>query len=128
MSRSSVGSQQIPASVLGMAASRRSVLRGSLLGGALLGSSTFLAACGGDSGGGSASDAVKFGLNEASGAGPAYERQMAMVKAYMAESGAKVDVNAVDHNTFQENINTYLQGNPDDVFSWFAGFLMNQFA
>ena len=38
------------------------------------------------------------------------------------------DVNAVDHNTFQENINTYLQGNPDDVFTWFAGFRMNQFA
>ncbi|MEO5665381.1 MAG: ABC transporter substrate-binding protein [Nocardioides sp.] len=128
MNRPTAGSLQIPASVLGMAASRRNVLRGGLLGGALLSSSTFLAACGGDSGGGSGSDAVKFGLNEASGAGPAYERQMAMVKAYMAESGAKVDVNAVDHNTFQENINTYLQGNPDDIFSWFAGFRMNQFA
>ena len=33
----------------------------------------------------------------------------------------EVKINAVDHNTFQENINTYLQGNADDVFSWFAG-------
>jgi multiple sugar transport system substrate-binding protein len=112
-----------------MAASRRNVLRGGLIGSALLGSSSLLAACGGDSGGGgSASDAVKFGMNEASGAGPAYERLSQMAKAYAKKSGVTVDRNEVDHNTFQENINTYLQGNPDDVFTWFAGFRMNQFA
>ncbi|MBV9898973.1 MAG: carbohydrate ABC transporter substrate-binding protein, partial [Chloroflexi bacterium] len=32
------------------------------------------------------------------------------------------------HNTFQEQINTYLQGKPDDVFSWFAGNRMQFFA
>jgi multiple sugar transport system substrate-binding protein len=129
MNRPNTGSFQIPSSVLGMAASRRNVLRGGLLGGALLSSSTFLAACGGDSGGGGdASGSVKIGINEASGAGPAYDRQINMIKAYMAESGVDVKTNAVDHNTFQENINTYLQGNPDDVFTWFAGFRMNQFA
>ncbi|GEP37388.1 ABC transporter substrate-binding protein [Nocardioides psychrotolerans] len=122
------GYQQIPASVLGMAASRRNVLRGGLLTGALLGSSTFLAACGGDSGGGDASGAVKFGMNEASGAGPAFDRLAQMAEAYAKKSGVKVDRNEVDHNTFQENINTYLQGNPDDVFTWFAGFRMNEFA
>jgi multiple sugar transport system substrate-binding protein len=112
-----------------MAASRRNVLRGGLIGSALLGSSSLLAACGGDSGGGgSASDAVKFGMNEASGAGPAYDRLSQMAKAYAKKSGVTVDRNEVDHNTFQENINTYLQGNPDDVFTWFAGFRMNQFA
>ena len=36
MNRPNAGSLQIPASVLGMAASRRNVLRGGLLGGALL--------------------------------------------------------------------------------------------
>ena len=129
MNRPNTGSQPIPASVLGMAASRRNVLRGGLLGGALLGSSTFLAACGGDSGGGGdASAAVKFGMNEASGAGPAYDRLAQMAKAYATKSGVTVERNEVDHNTFQENINTYLQGNPDDVFTWFAGFRMNQFA
>ncbi len=120
--------QPIPPSVLGMAASRRSVLRGTLLGGALLSSSTLLAACGGDDGGGSADAAVKFGMNEAKGAGPAYERLVAMAEAYADKAGVTVERNEVDHNTFQENLNTYLQGNPDDVFTWFAGFRMNQLA
>lgn len=38
-----------------------------------------------------------------------------------------VKVNTVDHNTYQENITTYLQ-NPDDVISWFAGYRMRYFA
>ncbi|MFI9590720.1 ABC transporter substrate-binding protein [Nonomuraea sp. NPDC052265] len=37
-------------------------------------------------------------------------------------------VNTVDHNTFQENINRYLKGTPDDVFTWFAGYRMQFFA
>ena len=40
----------------------------------------------------------------------------------------KVTINTVDHNAFQENINTYLQGSPDDVFTWFAGYRMQFFA
>ena len=39
-----------------------------------------------------------------------------------------VDVNTMDHNAFQEQINTYLQGTPDDVFTWFAGYRMQFFA
>ena len=39
-----------------------------------------------------------------------------------------VKVNTVDHNTFQEHINNYLQGKPDDVFTWFAGYRMRFFA
>ena len=38
------------------------------------------------------------------------------------------DVNTVDHNTFQEQINSYLQGQPHDVFTWFAGYRMQFFA
>jgi len=45
-----------------------------------------------------------------------------------ANSGLTVKVNTVDHNTFQENINNYLQGSPDDVFTWFAGYRMRFFA
>jgi len=121
--------QPLPPSVLGMAASRRSVLRGTLVGGALLGSGSLLAACGGDDGGGGSADSpVKFGMNEAKGAGPAHDRLVNIAEAYAKEAGVTVDRNEVDHNTFQENINTYLQGNPDDVFTWFAGFRMNQFA
>jgi multiple sugar transport system substrate-binding protein len=51
-----------------------------------------------------------------------------MAAAFEESSGIKVNINAVDHNTFQENINTYLQGNADDVFTWFAGFRMRFFA
>ena len=39
----------------------------------------------------------------------------------------QVITNTVDHNTFQENITTYLQ-NPDDVIPWFAGYRMQFFA
>ena len=38
-----------------------------------------------------------------------------------------VSINTVDHNTFQENITTYLQ-NPDDVLTWFAGYRLRFFA
>ncbi|MCA2226840.1 ABC transporter substrate-binding protein [Nonomuraea aurantiaca] len=41
---------------------------------------------------------------------------------------AQVKINTVDHNTFQENINRYLKGTPDDVFTWFAGYRMQFFA
>ncbi|HET9020602.1 MAG TPA: ABC transporter substrate-binding protein [Ornithinibacter sp.] len=123
----------IPASVRGV--DRRSILRGSIGAAALLGVPTLLSACGGDepatSGSGAASakaGPVKFGINEAKGSGPAYERLQGMADAYTKKTGATVSVNAVDHNTFQESINTYLQGTPDDVFTWFAGYRMAQFA
>ncbi|WP_113702682.1 ABC transporter substrate-binding protein [Nonomuraea lactucae] len=43
-------------------------------------------------------------------------------------TAAQVKINTVDHNTFQENINRYLKGTPDDVFTWFAGYRMQFFA
>jgi multiple sugar transport system substrate-binding protein len=90
-----------------------------------------LAACGGDddtsSSGGKPTGTVTFGSNEAGGDVP-QQRRNALVAAYQKSSGLKVKVNAVDHNTFQENINNYLQGNPDDVFAWFAGYRMQFFA
>lgn len=42
--------------------------------------------------------------------------------------GLTATINTVDHNTFQQNISTYLQGTPDDVFTWFAGNRMKFFA
>ena len=38
-----------------------------------------------------------------------------------------VAINTVDHNTFQENFNTYIQ-QPDDLMTWFAGYRMRAFA
>jgi multiple sugar transport system substrate-binding protein len=50
----------------------------------------------------------------------------ALIEAFPNEN-VTVALNEVDHNTFQENITTYLQ-NPDDVFAWFAGYRMQFFA
>ncbi|WP_279582817.1 ABC transporter substrate-binding protein [Fodinicola feengrottensis] len=50
------------------------------------------------------------------------------MKAFSDKNGATVKINTVDHNTFQEQINNYLQGRPDDVITWFAGYRMRFFA
>jgi multiple sugar transport system substrate-binding protein len=69
---------------------------------------------------------VTFGSNASD---PVPKKAYANVfKAFTAKSGVKVDVNTVDHNTFQEQINSYLQGQPQDVFTWFAGYRMQFFA
>lgn len=39
-----------------------------------------------------------------------------------------IRMNTVAHSTFQENIGNYLQGAPDDVFGWFAGYRARFFA
>jgi multiple sugar transport system substrate-binding protein len=90
-----------------------------------------LAACGGSSsssgsGGGSATGEVTFGSNASDDVPKkAYASTFA---AYKASGGGDVKVNTVDHNTFQEQINNYLQGRPDDVLTWFAGYRMRFFA
>jgi multiple sugar transport system substrate-binding protein len=115
----------IPPSVAAGGLSRRGFLKGTLGAGAAVSLSGLLAACGGGDnggGGGSASKEVTFGSNQ-SDAVPK--------KAYadmLAASGMTVKVNTVNHENFQENINNYLQGNPDDVFTWFAGYRMRFFA
>jgi multiple sugar transport system substrate-binding protein len=50
----------------------------------------------------------------------------AVMEAFPNEN-VTIKLNEVDHNTFQENITTYLQ-NPDDVIPWFAGYRMQFFA
>src|SRR6266576_1435439 len=42
--------------------------------------------------------------------------------------GTKVKINTVDHGTFQNQINSYLQATPEDVFTWFSGHRMRFFA
>ncbi|MGW3245743.1 ABC transporter substrate-binding protein [Streptomyces sp. NPDC001070] len=103
--------------------SRRTLLRGAALGAGAVALPSLLAACGGGPGD---SGAITLGSN-ASDAVPrkAYADVFA---AYEKKSKKKVKVNTVDHNTFQENINRYLQGHPDDVFMWFAGYRMQFFA
>ncbi len=123
----------VPPSVRGI--NRRTMLAGGIGLGALT-----LAGCGDSggsgssstsSGGGSSSSAatgtVTLGSNQ-SDAVPKAAIQSVMDAFKAANSGLDVKINTVDHNTFQENINNYLQGSPDDVFMWFAGYRMRFFA
>ena len=49
-------------------------------------------------------------------------------EAASPRSGIEVKTNTFAHGPFQEHINNYLQGRPQDVFTWFAGFRMQFFA
>jgi multiple sugar transport system substrate-binding protein len=109
--------------------SRRVMFKGTLSAAAL----AALAACSSSSGttatasaGSAASGNVTFGSNQSDAVPKA--AYAAIIKAYQEQSKVTVAINTVDHNTFQENINNYLQGSPDDVFSWFAGYRMRFFA
>jgi multiple sugar transport system substrate-binding protein len=110
---------------------RRTVLKG-FAGAAGVAAVPGLAACGGDDdsggegGSGNGGGTVTFGSNY-SDAKPkqAMEKVLAAAKT---SAGVDVKVNTVDHNTFQEQINSYLGGTPDDVFAWFAGYRMQFFA
>ncbi|MET8087976.1 ABC transporter substrate-binding protein [Micromonospora sp. NPDC005197] len=113
----------VPPSVAGI--NRRSLLAGAAGTGALLGTG-LLAGCGDDSGSGGSSKDVSLGSNQSD---PKPKDVLAKVAdGFKTASGVQVAVNTVDHNTFQENINNYLQGKPDDVFTWFAGYRMRFFA
>ncbi|NJP33415.1 ABC transporter substrate-binding protein [Micromonospora thermarum] len=113
----------VPPSVAGLR--RRSLLAGAAGSGALLGTG-LLAGCGGDDSGGSGSKTVSLGSNQSD---PKPKEVIAkVVDGFQTSSGLQVSVNTVDHNTYQENINNYLQGKPDDVFMWFAGYRMRFFA
>jgi len=113
---------------------RRGFLKGAAGAGAALSLPGLLAACGGDddaaggggTSGGEATGTVTIGSN-ASDEVP--KNAFAEVfTAFEATGKVKTKVNTVDHNTFQEQINNYLQGSPDDIFTWFAGYRMRFFA
>jgi multiple sugar transport system substrate-binding protein len=70
-------------------------------------------------------DSVTLGSYET---GPGIKALAAVTKNFTTATGIDVKTNTVDHNTFQEQINSYLQGTPDDVFTWFAGYRMQFFA
>jgi multiple sugar transport system substrate-binding protein len=116
-----------PSSVEFATASRRSFLKGGLASLAVIGAPGLLSACGNDSGGSaSTSKTVTVGSNYSDT--PVRKAFASVGAAFEKSSGLKVDINTVDHNTFQDKIQTYLQGTPDDVFAWFAGYRMKFFA
>ncbi len=109
----------------GTQVSRRVVMGGALSAAAI----TMLAACapaGGTGGGATASKTATFG----SGSSDDVPKRAyaAVVDAFAKQSGIDVKTNTVAHNDFQNNINTYLQGSPDDTFTWFAGYRMRYYA
>ena len=126
MAQSSFNGSVAPGSVAGHRMSRRNLLRGAAAGAGSIALPSLLAACG--SGPGGDGKTIHLGSNSSD---PVPKKAFAdAFAAYEAQSkdGRKIKVNTVDHNTFQENINRYLQGKPDDVFMWFAGYRMQFFA
>ena len=55
------------------------------------------------------------------------DKNKTALAAAVAATGIDTVINTIDHNTYQENFNTYIQ-QPDDVVSWFAGYRMRAFA
>lgn len=117
--------------------SRRDLLKGAATGSLALAAGPILAACA-QGGGGTSSSPTPSGFpsgnlgtvtvgSNYSDATPKAAFQ-AVIDAFTQKTGTKAIINTVDHNTFQQQINTYLQGQPDDVFTWFAGYRMRFFA
>ena len=122
--------------------SRRTLLAGA----AGVAGAAALAACGSDSDGGSTGGSTagttggSTAGTEAAGSTPAANgdpitfgsnysdpKDSSAIKAAIDATGLNVTINTVDHNSYQENFNTYIQ-QPDDVVSWFAGYRMRAFA
>ena len=109
---------------------RRTLLKG-LAGGALAlsGAGALAAARGPRRRRPGASAASKTATLGSSGSDDVPKRAIqAMVDAFETKSGDTVKVNTVPHNDFQNNISSYLQGSPDDAFTWFAGYRMRYYA
>jgi multiple sugar transport system substrate-binding protein len=108
------------------AADRRTVLKGLLGAAGLLAAGPLLAACGGSTPAAGGTGAITLG---SSGSEPtAKAAYQALIDAFTKSAGLPVKPNIVDNNTFQKTINSYLQGTPDDVFTWYAGYRMEVFA
>src|SRR5690349_11766331 len=113
---------------LGLDLSRRDVLKiagyGSL--------AAFIAACGGGTNTPSGSVTAKGGSLSIGSyqSDPSVKKGLQdIVDAFTSfNGGTKVKVNTVDHGTFQNQITSYLQGTPEDVFTWFSGHRMRFFA
>jgi multiple sugar transport system substrate-binding protein len=115
---------------------RRFFLKGAVGSAAALSLPALLSGCGGSSTAAAGKKATG-GSNKASGTvsvGSNYSDAVPkkafadMLAAFTTSSKVATKVNTVDHNTFQEQINNYLQGSPDDIFTWFAGYRMRFFA
>ena len=102
--------------------SRRSVLKGAAVGGVgLAAGASLLSSCGGKN-----TDPVKFTVRGTAKSG--VDIATAVNAAYTKKTGVKVTQQAVESDPFQNGISQYLQGTPDDVFGWMAGWRTNFYA
>jgi multiple sugar transport system substrate-binding protein len=113
---------------------RRNVLKGMAVVAGAAAVPTILAACSTSAttapsggGGGAVTGTVTVGSNHSD---PGESKGMSAINAaFMAANpGVTVKQNQVDHDTFQNQIGAYLQGTPDDDFTWFSGYRMRFFA
>ncbi|GAA0387037.1 extracellular solute-binding protein [Microbispora corallina] len=107
--------------------SRRALLRGMGGIGAAAAAAPLLAACsGGPAPAAQAAHATSLG----SGLSDPVPRAavQAMVDAYKTKSGAAVRMNVMPRAQLVDNISSYLQSNPEDVITWFAGYRMRYYA
>ena len=116
--------------------SRRAALTGLAAAAGLVTIPGALAACssgtssagggGSSASGGTSSGTISFGSNYSD---PAPKQAFAaLVSNAKKATGVSITVNTVDHNTFQDDITSYLQGTPNDLATWFAGYRMQYFA
>lgn len=122
--------QQSPSpSAVGFQLHRRSVLKGAAAIGGVAAFGALAAACGSDDesssdsgsgeGAAAASGTVRVGSNYSD------EKPNEALKAVLDALPNKditIELNEVDHNTYQEQITAYMQDPPDDVAPWFAAY------
>ncbi len=119
-------------SVPKIALSRRSALKGVAGIAATAALAGPLAACGSSSSSGSkastgsATAPITFGSNYSDDSTKA--AFAALTKNATTSTKVNITVNTTDHNTFQNNISNYLQGTPDSLATWFAGYRLQFFA
>ncbi len=103
---------------------------------AALGGAALLASCGDDDDAAPAATTTTAAPTTTADTGPGSttlgsnysgEKNREALAAAVAATGVETMINTIDHNTYQENFNTYIQ-QPDDVVSWFAGYRMRAFA
>ena len=111
---------------------RRTLLKGLAVSALALGSGSALSACTGakEPAAGGAASAASKSATLGSGSSDAVPKKAVQtaVDLFQSKSGNTIKINTVPHNDFQNNINSYLQGSPDDAFTWFAGYRMRYYA
>jgi multiple sugar transport system substrate-binding protein len=114
--------------------SRRSALKGIAgLAAAVGAPASLIAACSSSSSSkgtapntGASTAAITFGSNYSDDSTKA--AFASLCTAATASSKVPIKVNTTDHDTFQNNISNYLQGTPDSLATWFAGYRLQFFA